>query len=207
MRCKFFSIFVVMAIFFVLPNFVCGSDLPEYCPNQYFANPLPDFVDFKLLSKLIQKYGKSTVFNADFKLSNSVVTIRVNDKFREFAGPPDLKYVDDCTIMYDFINLGLPAEEAEKHILAFKANEERKKEEKRLEEERRIEARRLEEEKRLQEQKQKDEEIAKSKNKYNRSKDYNYDPNPYARPCREGCSLFYSPGSIDYSICVSSCAN
>jgi len=187
------------------------SDIPEYCPNRYFANPLPEFFDFSSLKMLIQKYGKHTVFNVDFKLSKSVVTVRVGDEFREFVGPPDLKYVDDCTIMYDFINLRLSAEEAEKHILAFKADDEKKKEAKRLEERRIAEEkhkealRRIEEEKKLQEKK--DEDLAKSNKRYNSSKDYNYDPNPYARPCRDGCSMYFTPGTIDYNICVSSCAS
>ena len=106
-------------ILFSISGFVTKSEIttgvPSYCPSQYFKKLHPKGTDFAKLSKLIQRYGKKEVFHVIYQLSQHNLTIRIDNKFRSFRGAPSIKYVDQCTMMYDLIRLNLSPTELEKN--------------------------------------------------------------------------------------------
>lgn len=88
------------------------------CPAQYFKNQPSGKTDFKTLKKVIQTYGKSKVFERIHRLSNNKSIVRRDDVFSTHYGIPPLNNIDECTMMYELIELGMSPSELEVQIIA-----------------------------------------------------------------------------------------
>lgn len=88
------------------------------CPAQYFKNQPSGKTDFKTLKKVIQTYGKSKVFERIHRLSNNKSIVRRDDVFSTHYGIPPLNNIDECTMMYELIELDMSPSELEVQIIA-----------------------------------------------------------------------------------------